>query len=67
MQTKIQKIKISVPGKYLEDKALPSVPVATMQSETSSYMVDLFYFAVECKEDKRAIKNILDNKGVSNE
>ncbi|WP_129103317.1 hypothetical protein [Arcobacter sp. CECT 8985] len=63
MQTKIQKIKISVPGKYLEDKPLPGVPAATMQSETSSYMVDLFYFAVECKEDKRAIKNILEIKG----
>nr|WP_165375096.1 hypothetical protein [Malaciobacter halophilus] len=46
----------------MEDKPLPIVPAVTKQSETSSYMVDLFYFAVECKEDKRAIKSILNKR-----
>ena len=63
MQTQIKKIKITVPNKYLEDKELPIVPAAIMQSETSSYMVDLFLFAFDCKEDKRSIKMILEDKG----
>jgi len=48
-----------VPKQFIDTSSLPSIPDAKMQSEVSSYIVDLWDSAFTCKQNMRAIENFI--------